>query len=76
MTLKFGKWFFAGVQSWCSKCWQWLLQYKIVSRVFKQQQPVEQQLPQQPPLCDSSEQANAETSVAQDTLEVGGALAK
>lgn len=47
-----------------------------MSRVFKQQQPVEQQPPQQPPLCDSSEQANAETSVAQDTLEVGGALGK
>lgn len=68
--------FFAGVQLWCSKCWQWLLQYKIVSRVFKQQQPVEQQLPQQPPLYDSSEQVNAETSVKQDTLEVGGALAE
>lgn len=64
------KGFLEWVQLWCSKCWQWLLQYKIVSRVFKQQQPVEQQLPQQPPLYDSSEQVNAETSVKQDTLEV------
>lgn len=63
---------FAGVQSWCSKSWQWLLQYKIVSRVFKHQ-PVEQEQSQQPPLFDSSERDNAETSVEQDTLEVGGA---
>ena len=61
---------FAGVQSWCSKSWQWLLQYKFVSRLFKQQ-PMDQQ--QQPPLCDSGERDNAETSVEKDTLEVGGA---
>lgn len=62
---------FAGAQSWITKCWQRLLQYKIVSRVFKQQLAEQQQ--QSLPPHSSHEQANIETSIQQDTTEVGGA---
>lgn len=64
--------FLTGIHLLTTQCCQRLLQYKFVSRVFGQPSMQHQQTSP----VSSHERANTETSVQQDTLEVGGVSTK